>query len=96
MGLYETKPVFRVFEKARLKPNQSPQLHRLARNFAWSKSRYDTFQQVNNKGADQTARMRRLVCNSVVHKPPQTGFLTPRPIYRWIGTLEKNCGLTMP
>ena len=36
--------------------NQSAQLHRLARQlkFARSKSRYDTFQLANNKGADQT------------------------------------------
>ena len=29
---------------------------------------------MNNKGADQTARMRRLVCGFVVCKPPKTGF----------------------
>ena len=29
---------------------------------------------MNNKGADQTARMRRLVCACVVRKPPETGF----------------------
>ena len=34
----------------------------------------------NKKGADQTVRMRRLVCACVVHKPPKTGFLTSRPI----------------
>ena len=32
------------------------------------------------KGADQTARMRRLFCACVVHKPPKTGFLASRPI----------------
>ena len=32
------------------------------------------------KGADQTARMRRLVCACVVHKPRKTGFLASRPI----------------
>ena len=35
---------------------------------------------MNNKGADQTARMRRLVCACVVRKPPKTGFLASRPI----------------
>ena len=30
---------------------------------------------MNNKGADQTAQMRRLVYACVVRKPPQTGFL---------------------
>ena len=42
---------------------------------------YGTFQKANNKGADQTARMRRLVCACVVRKPPKTGFLASRPIY---------------
>ena len=40
---------------------------------------YDTFQKANNKGVDQTARMRRLVCACVVRKPSKTGFLASRP-----------------
>ena len=36
--------------------------------------RYDTFQNANNKGADQTAQMRRLVYAFVVRKHPKTGF----------------------
>ena len=35
---------------------------------------------VNNKGADQSARMRRLVCAVVVRKPPEEDFLETRPI----------------
>ena len=35
---------------------------------------------MNNKEADQTARMRRLVCAFVVRTPPKTGFLASRPI----------------
>ena len=50
-------------------------------NFACSKPIYDTFQKANNKGADQTARMRKLVCDCVIPKPPKTGFLPSRPIY---------------
>ena len=48
--------------------NWSPQLHRQAKNwnFAGSKFSYDIFQKVNNKCADQTSRMRRLVCAFVV------------------------------
>ena len=42
---------------------------------------YDTLQKANNKGDDQTARMRRLVYAFVVRKPPKTGFPTTRPIY---------------
>ena len=45
-------------------------------NFALSsKFRYDTFQEANNKGAIQTARMCRLVCTFVVQKTPKTSFL---------------------
>ena len=44
-------------------------------------STYYTFKKANNKGADQTARMRRLVCACVVRKPPKTGFLASRPMY---------------
>ena len=34
-----------------------------------------------NKGTDQAARMRRLVCACVVRNPPKTGFLATRPNY---------------
>ena len=39
--------------------------------FACSMFRDDSFQKPNNKGADQTAQMRRLVCAFVVRKPPR-------------------------
>ena len=61
--------------------NKSPQLQRRARNFTCSKLTYDTFQKANNKGADQTARMCRLVCACVDRKSLKTGFLTSKPIY---------------
>ena len=35
---------------------------------------YFTFQIANNKGADQTARMRRVVCAFVVRKQQSDGF----------------------
>ena len=41
---------------------------------------YDNFEIATNKGADQTARMGRLVCAFVVRKPLKTGFLRSRPI----------------
>ena len=53
-------------------------------NFACSKFRYDSYQNRNNKGADQSAhpaRMRRLVCAFVVLKPPKRAFLASWPIY---------------
>ena len=55
--------------------NQSPQLQTLARDFICSKITYDTFQTANNKGADQTVQIRRLVCTCVVRKASKTGFL---------------------
>ena len=42
---------------------------------------YCALQIANNKGADQTARMCRLVCACVFRKPLKTGFLTSRPIW---------------
>ena len=50
-------------------------------NFACSKFGYDTFQQKaqKNKGADQHARMCRVVCSCVVRNTPKTGFLASRP-----------------
>ena len=50
------------------------------RNLSCSKFRYDAFRKANNKGADQTARMPRLVCTFDVCKPPKIGFLTSRSI----------------
>ena len=35
---------------------------------------------MNDKGADQTAQMRRLVCAFVVRKLSKTGFLATKPI----------------
>ena len=49
------------------------------RNFACSKLRYGTLQNANNKGADQTAWMRRLFCVRVVRNSPKTCFLASRP-----------------
>ena len=37
------------------------------------------FQISNNKGADQTARMRRLVCAFIVRKEQSQGFSCPGP-----------------
>ena len=48
-------------------------------NFTCSMLTYGTFQKANNKGTDQTARMRRLVCACVVRKPPKTDFLASWP-----------------
>ena len=50
-------------------------------NFACSQFTYNIFHKANNKGTDQTARMRRLVCACVVRNPPTTGFLAMRPIW---------------
>ena len=63
--------------------NHAPQLQRLASElkfrllqvFIWY------FQKGNNKGADQTVRMHRLVCACVVPNPRKTGYLAKRPIF---------------
>ena len=62
--------------------NQSPQLKRLAWKLKFHLQQVYIwyFPKSKKKGADQTARMRRLVCACVVHKPPKTGFLASRPI----------------
>ena len=48
--------------------NQSLRLNRLARNrnFSRSKCRYDSSKKADNKVADETARMRSLVCAFIV------------------------------
>ena len=79
MGLVATKSVFGVFVKARFEPVSSATSLNII-IFACSMFRDDTFQNANNKGADQAARMRRLVCAFVVRKVPKTGFLASRPI----------------
>ena len=56
--------------------NQYPQLQTLAKKNEISL--LGSFQKANNKGADQTALMRSLVCACIVRKLPKTGFLAPR------------------
>ena len=51
------------------------------RNFTYSRFTYDAFQIANSIGADQTARMRRLVYDCDFRKPPKTDFLAWRPNY---------------
>ena len=54
--------------------NQLPQLQSLELLYLAS-IRYDTIYAVNNSGADQTARMRRLICAFIVRIWHKTGFL---------------------
>ena len=53
--------------------NQSPQLKRLAWKLKFHLQQVYIwyFPKSKKKGADQTVRMRRLVCACVVHKPPE-------------------------
>ena len=80
LGLVARKNLSSGFPSKRVS-NRTPQLQRLARKliFSCSQVKYGTFQKANNKGADQTARMYRLVCACVVCKPTKTGFLASRP-----------------
>ena len=52
-------------------------------NFTRSKSRYNAFQKVNNKGADQTARMCSLVSAFIVRKPPRFSRIWAHMINRF-------------
>ena len=54
--------------------NHTPQLQRLARKFACSNLRLDTFQLADNKVSDQTAHPCRLVWAFVVPKQRRQGF----------------------
>ena len=46
-----------------------------SRNFGFSKYRYSAIKAADDKGADQTARMRRLICTFVVRIWHKAGFL---------------------
>ena len=68
MCLEVTKPVFRVSDmKLKLVCSARDRLE--YGNFACNKAGYYTFQIENNKGADQSAQMRRLVCTFIVRTP---------------------------
>ena len=70
--------------------NQTAQLQRLARI---SKLNYYTLQIVNNKGADQKVRMRRLIC-SCVHMQQSRVFLHRGPyLNQWSNIY--TCTLTL-
>ena len=80
MGLVARKPVFGGFRQSEFQTSLLSYSNYLESwNFTCSKFTYDNFQKANNNGADQTARMRRLVCACVVRKPPKTGFLALWP-----------------
>ena len=51
---------------------------------------YEIFYKANNKGADQTAQMRRLVCTCVDCHSPKTGFLTSGPILLETSAFSEN------
>ena len=50
---------------------------------------------MNNKGTDQTACMRRLVCAVVVHKPPKTGFLAYFDVIEEVDAIIDKSGTTV-
>ena len=70
------------------KTNWPAQLQRLARvswNFGFRKFRYHTTQAANNKGADQTAQMRRLICAFVVRI-----ILWQKQVFWWRGSYSSH------
>ena len=56
---------------------------------SYDKCSYYSFQKVNNKVADQTARICRLLCNFVVHIQ-QSGFLALRSNRSLVETINDN------
>ena len=52
-------------------------------NFGYSKKRYYTIDAANNKGADQTARMRRLICAFVVR-------IWQKQVLSWCGSYSHH------
>ena len=67
MSHIKRKPVFGGLDQVRFKPACSATETSLSlESLDFSKYRYHTISAVNNKGADQTARMRRLICAFVV------------------------------
>ena len=68
------------FDKECFKPVSSAKETSLKIKISPAASLHMILSKKQKKGADQTARMRRLVCACVVHKPPKTGFLASRPI----------------
>ena len=81
-GHRREKPVFGVNEKSEIQASLLSYRDQLENwKFACSKSTYDSFEKTNNKGADQSARMRRLVCALVVHKPPEDRVFSRRGPY---------------
>ena len=80
MGLDVRKPVYRVTDNERLKSDCSA-TETIARI---SKLNYYTFQIVNNKCADQTGRIRRLICSFVVCMQQSQVFLHRGPyLIQW-------------
>ena len=71
MGPVVRKPVFGVSDKASFKPAFTAT--------ETSKFTYDIFQKANNKGADQTVGIRRLVCTCVIRTPPPPPPPPPPP-----------------
>ena len=68
------------FDKECFKPVSSVKETSLKIEISPAASLHMILSKKQKKGADQTARMRRLVCACVVHKPPKTGFLASRSI----------------
>ena len=65
-------------------------------DFAGSMLRYGTFQKANNKGADQFAQMRRLVCAFVGRKAQKTSFLASSFPAMSAHNYYFTCALTQP
>ena len=62
---------------------------RVSDHFTCSKFRYDTFQRVNNKGADRIAWVHRLVYTFIVRNPPIDKVWSHLGPYKLEGSLTR-------
>ena len=91
------KPVFRVSNKVSFKPVSSATETSYKMEISPVASLHIKLsEKANNKCADQTARMRRLVCACVVCKLPKTGFLVSRSIMIKLFFLLKHAPIILP
>ena len=70
MDLVARKPVFGISDRVRMKPfSSATETSQKLEISPIASFRYATFRRANNKHANQTARICRLVCACVVLKP---------------------------
>ena len=86
MGLVMRKPVFGVCDQLK---TQSSLLNYRDCHFGFSKYMYYTIEAANNKSADQTVQVHRLICTFVVRMWHKQVFSWTWPILYWLGLVHQ-------